>query len=347
MNRTPSGGTPRVSLKEIGKLANVSVATASKILRGKDESSAETRRRVLDVAARLKYRPNLLVQGIQTGRTQTVGVMLPSDSVYQGTIGRGVHDELLERDYVPIQLWVRADLPAERARQVELEQIHRLVDRRVDGVILWPLDPAAPERHFGELTERGIPFVTVDRDAPRADHVGTDDAAGGLLAAVHLLGLGHRRVVHIAGNPRSSSFNARRRAFVDAIVQAGGECMVIEAARAEDLLPAARRVMAMRPRPTAVFAARDDAALRLYSAAAEAGVSIPGELSVVGYGDRDFAADLCPGLTTVRQDPYAVGRAAARRLMELIDAGGRAGKPVKVYHAPTLVVRGSTGSPRD
>src|SRR5438270_6204058 len=95
---------PRVNLKQIGAAANVSIATASKILRGKDESSAATRQRVFAAAEKLKYRPNLLVQGMQTGRTQTIGVILPGDSVYQGSIGRGIHDELVQRDYVPIQL---------------------------------------------------------------------------------------------------------------------------------------------------------------------------------------------------------------------------------------------------
>jgi LacI family transcriptional regulator len=336
---------PRVNLKQIGAAANVSIATASKILRGKDESSAETRRRVFEIASKLKYRPNLLVQGMQTGRTQTVGVMLPGDSIYQGAIGRGIHDELVGRDYVPIQLWVSHGQEGDAARAAELEQIHRLVDRRVDGVILWPLDSSVPERHFGELWDRNIPLVTVDRDTSAAtDHVGTDDVAGGRLVAQHLLQLGHRRVAHLASNPMSSSFNARRRGFVDAMQSVGGECIVVEAPALTDALAAAKKILSMTPRPTAIFAARDDAALRVYSAAAEMGISIGRDISLVGYGDREYGQDLYPGLTSVKQNPYEIGRAAGKLLLELIETGRRGLTPTKIQMKPELIVRHSTAA---
>jgi LacI family transcriptional regulator len=348
---------PRVNLKQIGAAANVSIATASKILRGKDESSAETRKRVFEAAEKLKYRPNLLVQGMQTGRTQTVGVILPGDSVYQGAIGRGIHDELVARDYVPIQLWVSHGVEGEAARQAELEQIHRLIDRRVDGVVLWPLDASVPERHFGELWDRNIPLVTVDRDTSAAtDHVGTDDVLGGELVAQHLLRLGHRHVAHLAGNPLSSSFNARRRGFVEALLSAGATCEVVEAPTLSDALGAAKKIFAMNPRPTAIFAARDDAALRVYSAASEMGIAIGRDVSVVGYGDREYCADLYPPLTSVRQNPYEIGRAAAKLLLELAKNGRSGGSsdggtlggtpgggaPTKIQMKPELVVRRST-----
>src|SRR3954462_7613461 len=98
--------TRRVSHQDIAREANVSRVTVSLVLAGKDQTSEETRQRVLEVAKRLRYRPNLLVHGLQTGRSQTVGVIMPASMHFHGQVARGIHDELVTRDYVPIQLWV-------------------------------------------------------------------------------------------------------------------------------------------------------------------------------------------------------------------------------------------------
>src|SRR3954453_4297561 len=122
----------RVSQQDIAREANVSRVTVSLVLAGKDQTSEETRKRVLEVAQRLRYRPNLLVQGMQSGRTGVVGLIMPPSMHFHAQIARGIHDELVKSDYVPIQLW--ADVTP-GGKGTELSQIHRLVDRRVDGVI--------------------------------------------------------------------------------------------------------------------------------------------------------------------------------------------------------------------
>src|SRR3954470_2480253 len=95
----------RVSHQDIAREANVSRVTVSLVLAGKDQTSEETRRRVMEVAQRLRYRPNLLVQGMQTGRTYAVGVIMPASMHFHGQVARGIHDELVANDFVPIQLW--------------------------------------------------------------------------------------------------------------------------------------------------------------------------------------------------------------------------------------------------
>src|SRR3954463_2765966 len=122
----------RVSHQDIAREANVSRVTVSLVLAGKDQTSEETRKRVMEAARRLRYRPNLLVRGMQTGRTHAVGVIMPSSLHFHGQIARGIHDELVAVDTVPVQLWVD---PATETKATELEQIHRLVDRRMDGII--------------------------------------------------------------------------------------------------------------------------------------------------------------------------------------------------------------------
>src|SRR5437667_6572952 len=148
----------RVSHQDIAREANVSRVTVSLVLAGKDQTSEETRKRVWEVARRLRYRPNLLVRGMQTGRTNAVGVVMPSSLHFHSQIARGIHDELVAADTVPVQLWVD---PATETKATELEQIHRLVDRRMDGIIIWPADVSVPDMHFREIWQRNIPLVTV------------------------------------------------------------------------------------------------------------------------------------------------------------------------------------------
>src|SRR3954468_58949 len=142
VSKRPIKRLRRVSHQDIAREANVSRVTVSLVLAGKDQASEETRKRVMEVATRLRYRPNLLVHGMQSGRTHTVGIIVPASMHFHGQVARGIHDELISQDYVPIQLWVD---PATDTKATELEQIHRLVDRRVDGIIIWPADVSVPD----------------------------------------------------------------------------------------------------------------------------------------------------------------------------------------------------------
>jgi LacI family transcriptional regulator len=330
----------RVSQQDIAREANVSRVTVSLVLSGKDQTSPETRRRVLEAAERLRYRPNLLVQGMQTGRSGTIGVIIPASMQFQGTIAQGIHDEIVAHDFVPIQLWAQTT-PAGKA--TELEQIHRLVDRRVDGIIIWPADASVPDVHFHEIWERNIPLLTVDRETTtHADHVGTDEELGGQLVANHLLELGHRRVAHLTYPNRPGSMSRRRESFIRAMEEGGGDVRLVEAERDELRAAAQRMLENPSDRPTAVFAGTDPMASRVYGVAAELGLRVPEDLSIVGYADFEFARDLVPPLTTVRQDPYKIGRLAGRILLDRILERAETNQPQRVHLKPELVIRKST-----
>jgi LacI family transcriptional regulator len=329
----------RVSQQDIAREANVSRVTVSLVLAGKDQTSEETRKRVLDVAARLKYRPNLLVQGMQSGRTGAVGLIMPPSIHFHVQMARGVHDELVKNDYVPIQLWTNT---SPEGKATELAQIHRLVDRRVDGVIIFPADASVPDVHYREIWERNIPLVTVDRETTtHADHVGTDEELGGQLVADHLLKLGHKRFAHLTWPSRPGSVSRRREAFLKGVKKGGAECRVYEGEQ-KDFSRLARQLLEESPRPTAVFAATDLIAMKVYAAAADLGLEIPGQISVVGYADFPFSEDLVPPLTTVRQDPYQIGTIAAKMLLDRVLNRDPGVASRKFLIEPELVVRKST-----
>ena len=202
-----------------------------------------------------------------------------------------------------------------------------------------------PDVHFNEIWQRNIPLVTVDRETTtHADHVGTDEDAGGKLAADHLLKLGHRRVAHVTFPSKPGSVMRRRESFVKTIQQRGGECTVV-ACESDQVTDQVEQLLRRAPLPTAIFCATDPIAMKVYAAAASAGLSIPSQLSVVGYADFPFAKDLVPPLTTVRQDPYQMGRVAAQMLLDRVLERATNDAPKRMRIAPELTIRTSTAPP--
>lgn len=333
-----------VSLKQIAEAAGVSIGTVSRVLRNQDQVAPETRQRVLAEAERLRYRPNLLVRAIQTGRTRTIGVMLSMEAPHSLDILHGIHDRLLEAGHVPIVL---APLPRRSpgAGSREREQILELIDRRVDGLIVYPVCENRAAEYGGEVRERGLPMVAVDCRLPLdgVDFVGVDDGAGARCVAEHLVALGHRRTAHLAGSLHLSTGRARRDAFQQAVEAAGGTCAVVadESFRfghgAETLLNAV-------PRPTAVFVGNDYQARALLRAAERKGVRVPEDLSVAGFGDVECACCVRPALTTVHQPFFEIGCEAAAVLLERLEGDADAAPIERTLDAP-LIVRESTGPP--
>lgn len=180
--------------------------------------------------------------------------------------------------------------------------------------------------------------------------MGTDDEAGGRLAAEHLLSLGHRRVAHIAGSDLVSTSRRRRRGFEETIRAGGGTCVSLEDpsfGRFESVsgeIDVATQLLNTTPRPTAVFAVNDYMAAAVYDAAAERGLRIPDDLSVVGFADLKHVRLLRPTLTTIRQCPEEIGREAAQLVLGRLD-GKFDRAPQKRLLPVTLVSRASTAPP--
>lgn len=284
-----------------------------------------------------------------------IGVMMPPFDFYWSEVLYGIHDVLTLADHVPITLWTVHTGPTPRRRNGpggdELDQIHRLVDRRVDGVILWPSFAQLFVEHVHEFSSRNLPVVTIDHQLPpefNSDFVGSDEASGGRMVAEHLYALGHRRFGHLAAPSIATWALARRRSFEDAINgMPGASVITLQAPPGETGLGIgpAREMLSRPDRPTAVFAASDWYAKTVYEAARELDLNIPDDLSVVGFSDDGFAVEMSPQLTTVRQPAYEIGRRAAevvlgRSMGSIRDRGRHEELPV------SLIVRASSKEPR-
>lgn len=334
-----------MNVRGLAEELGVSAMTVSRALNGNPSVSKATRDRVLEAAARSGYRPNRLAKGVLTGRSGTIGVMVSPVKPFEAHVVLGIHDALVEQGYLPLLHFHSLGPNAERDT-AELDYIHRLLDYRVEGLIFWPSDETVPDVYLNEVWERNVPLVAIDRHLPetRADFSGTDDVAAGRLAAEHLIALGHRRLAHIGGKPNVSTYRDRRAGFESALRDHGLAQEVVEC-RYDDGFDATVELLKGETRPTAIFAASDVIALGVYRAAASLGLTIGSDLSVVGCADLPFARDLTPPLTTIRQDPYEIGRQAVRLLLERL-AGKSPSRPQSSRLPPRLFVRKSTEEPR-
>ena len=368
--------TPR--LKDIAAQAGVSVGAVSRILRNLDpqEFSEATRQRVLRVAEESGWRPNLLIRGLQTGQTGTLGVFVaPFDTFWTGVL-YGIHDTLLSAARVPIVLWPHAtvhptpdpdpdrptphlrghrpvaigpsrlpDLADGESGRAERNRLLRLIDRRVDAIITWPLfEPDAIEL-LADAAQRGWKIVTIDfqlPDPPPPPPITTDEAQAMQQAVGHLHQLGHRRLGYLGLQRDHHWARQRQQHFRQQIARQLGDPdpPILQLPHAdESSRHAIADWLAARPELTALIAATDHVALQAIRAARRLGRQVPGDLSIIGFGNHVFDTTDTP-LTTVDQNAYAVGQEAARCAMADTPAPDR---PRLI--PTTLVQRSTTAAP--
>jgi LacI family transcriptional regulator len=343
--RTRIGDVHTPTLKDVAQVAGVHAATASRALNPGTRQlvNSETARRVQRAAEALGYAPNPIARGLKTSKSGTVGLVIPDlTNPLFPPIVRGIEDVLGPAGYSALIVNTDNDEQRERA------QVASLLSRQVEGLIVATAFVDHPLLH--ELHHRKVRMVLVNR---RADNLAVssvipDDAAGIEQAVRHLAGLGHRRILHLAGPLTTSTGVSRSLGFHGAIRthQMDDDPALVASCEywSEDAgARALRQVLAQGTEFTAIVAGNDLIALGCYDVFAEQGISCPQDVSVVGFNDMPFLDKLRPPLTTVSVPHHQVGTEAARMLMEAIAEPDR--PPRSVLLAPTLVVRGSTAAP--
>jgi len=346
--------TPK--LKDVADKAGVSLTAASLIIRDrKHRYSEETVSRVKDIASEMGWRPNMLIEGVQTGITRTIGVLVPPFDSFWSDILYGIQNYLAGVDYMPVTLWVAEDenMSEDDKKDAGIKLLHQLIDRRVDGLILWPLVASAYYQHFKELIDRQLPVVVIDHAISSekiADSIETDEESGARQVAEHLAALGHKKMLCITqGSIHCNLWAMRRRSSFEMIARSYPDVDV--AVENVDILT--RDVMAdveailLRHRDcTAVFCVTDALARAVYHAAQSASLSIPDKLSVVGFADLDYSQYMQPPLTTVRQRGREIGTRAARQIVERATGVLAGAEPYTIRVGCDLIIRGSTGVPK-
>ena len=344
--RSIIGGT--VTLSDVAKHAGVGKSTASAVLRGASETlriSTATQERVQQSAVDLRYRPNAVARGLAQGRMNTLGVLFRKvdraivSNSYAAGILEGIMGAASDSGF---NVTLFADpIYGPRAMAPFVN------DRRTDGILV--VAPTVNSPIVASLATERFPLITVssrfeEHGVPSVD---VDNELGTRLAVKHLIALGHKRIAHMMGALDQSDGIIRYEAFRKFLNSAGFPLP------AEYIMPtdywavtgyeAARNVLTLPERPTAIFASNDSMAVVALEAARDLGISVPSELSVVGFDDIPAAMLATPQLTTIRQPLTEMGKLATNLLLSQI-----AGEEVyaKTYLLqPELVVRGSTGPP--
>ena len=324
------------SIRDVARIAGVSRQTVSRVINSHPSLRPETRDRVQAVIDQLRYRPNRAAQALGTNRSQTIGVLAYQRSQYGPAAAiEGIETAAQAAGYLVNTTNLTSNTPGAIREALELQVAHR-----VDGLaiiapqtkILRVIDELAPDLPYVLLHSR-------NHDDPHALFV--DQVAGAAAATRHLLALGHRDIYHVAGPQDWIEAEARMQGYLDAMIDA--EAPVAPPILGDwtaDFGYYAGRELVRTCDFTAVFAANDQMAIGLLHAFRDAGLKVPGQVSVVGFDDVPEAAHYWPPLTTVQQDFRRLGRLCVERLLRFGDERiSEHGAPI----APVLVVRGSTG----
>jgi LacI family transcriptional regulator len=318
-----------VTIKDVAREANVSVATVSRALNGHENVAEAVRSRVLAVAKELRYSPHHAARSLSSRRTHTIGVVLPDlYGEFFSELMRGI-DQVARDHRQHLLVSSYHGNPAEQAEAL------RTMRGRVDGLLV--MSPyASDEGHLSEHLIPTQPAVLINSQVPDADlpSLGVDNYAAAGEMVRHLASAGCRRIAFIAGPRDNFDARDRLRGYTDALARAvpGAQPLVVQGDFSEAAgHGAAQQLLASASRPDAIFAANDMMALGCLFACQQAGVDVPGEIAVAGFDDIPLARYTHPSLTTMRVDIAGIGAQAMRMLLR------RLGADVDADTAPSML----------
>ncbi|MEI2778383.1 MAG: LacI family DNA-binding transcriptional regulator [Tetrasphaera sp.] len=333
------------TMKDVAARAGASLGTVSNVLNRPDLVTPATRRRVEEAIAELGYVRNDSARQLRAGASRIVAyVVIDAGNPFFTEVARGIDDGARAQ----LSMVFICDSGSSATR--EDDYLAALLEQRVKGVCITPVNAANPR--LRQLVDRGLPVIMVDRtpfgEESKWCSVGVDDILGGDLATTHVLDLGHIRVAYVGDTQRFPQSmdrlaGARRAAARAGLPPDALRVLPTTTMRVDDGREAGSRFLGLpkRERPTAAFCGNDLIALGFLQQMTRHGVSVPGDLAIVGYDDIEFAAAAAVPLTSVEQPKAEIGRMAAELLAaEAIQAADHIHRQVQLV--PQLVVREST-----
>ena len=330
----------RPTIHDVAARAGVSKSLVSLALRGSPKVSDASRSAIMAAAGELGYRPNATARSLADRRSRTIGInMAEMDNPIFPQMLSGAHAVIRERGYNTMLV------SGERDPQVEYEELTKLLEFQVEGLIL--ISHRMPASTVRSLAA-DVPTVVLTLRAitgPGIDSVTSDDEAGARMAMEYLFELGHTRIAHISGGTLEPAV-VRERVYREEMQRAGlGDLtQVYEGDLTNDGgLRAARELLTDGTTPTAVFASNDISAIGVMAACQEHGLSIPEDISIIGYDGVSIGALRTISLTTIAQPLSTMGALGAERLFDRMD--GKKIKERSIILEPELLVRGTTAPP--
>ncbi|WP_078409928.1 LacI family DNA-binding transcriptional regulator [Priestia abyssalis] len=311
------------TIKDISKVAGVSVTTVSRALNGYSDVNEETRKKIIEVAKQLNYSPNTLARGLVMKKSQTIGLLVSGmnrESVKDNLtfqVLSGINECVSVRDYDLILF----NTDSSRQREKTYTQLCR--ERKVDGAIIQGIKLDDP--YLKEVMESDIPCVLVDIpvETNTVGYVTTDNVLGAKKAVEHLIELGHRNIAMVNGSDQAFVSKQRLKGYEKALKEneikvqrnwiADGEF------KEEKAKEAVSSLLSSFPEISAIFCASDLMALGALKACQEKGLAVPNDISIIGYDDILLASYVTPPLTTINQDMFEMGYEAADLLINMLE----------------------------
>jgi len=310
----------RTTIQMIASELKLTPATVSRALNNHPRISAETKQLVNETAERLQYKRNRIALSLRTGKSHTIGVILPSISMnFFGSIVHGI--ELLASEYGYHTLIYQS----EETTDLEIKAIEAFMGARVDGILASLAKGTTDFSHYVDLQKKHIPLVLFDRsnDSLHIPSVVIDDRKGGYLATKHLIDQGYRAIAHLAGPGHFQTFRNRLEGYKDALRESElpfssdyvftGDLSIGSGRDAADYF------LGLHQPPDAVFAVEDFSALGLVKRCKERGIQIPEEMGIIGFANEGFDEHITPTLSSMDQQTVQMGREAFKMLLTLIE----------------------------
>ena len=330
-----------ITIKDVAQAANVSIATVSRILNGKDGVSSALTERVQATVKKMRYQPNDVARSLKIRESRSIGLIIPDiENPFFPALVRGVEDVAQQHNYAVILC--NTDGRAEE----EEKYIQFLFNKRVDGMVFT--ESPDNKKNIALLASLGIPVVLLDRrvEGMHASAVVTENRLGAFMATEHLVQLGKKHIAFLNGSLKLSSGAERASGYQDALakynVQYDHHLVVNGAFTYDSGYEAAESLVLSGRKFDAIFASNDMIAIGAIECLGKYNIRVPQDVGVVGFDDIRMAAWYKPALTTIRQPVYEMGRCAVSILVEQI-AGLREDYYEKVF-MPELIIRQSSGN---
>lgn len=331
------------SLKDVARLTGVSASTVSRVLSNTGYVKEDTRKKVLDAVQTLNYSPNALAQGLKTGRSNTIGLLIPSvQNMIYPDIVQGVEDTAHKKGFSVILC------NTDESAEIEQTYIEALRTRRVDGFIVATM--TSHSAHIHGLRKKQVPLVLALRACDQSiDAVVIDNMKAAWQGTSYLIERGHRKIALALGDTRLSLYRDRYEGYQRALGEAGvpfDESLVMrERGGVSSFYGLTRALLERGTVPDAVFAMNDARAIIIMRALYDAGLKIPADVSVLGFDNVALSAYVEPPLSTISQPLYEIGRLSAEKLFYQIERKEQYGtleEPVIDRVEAALLIRKST-----
>lgn len=333
----------KTTIHDIARRLSVTASTVSRALNDNPRISDKTKKRVLEMAEHLNYKPNTIASALRNGRTQIIGMLVPSiDRAFFSSIVRGVEEVSNALDYHVIVSQSNDNYENEK------KAIKALLKTQVDGVIASISKTTTDFTHYKEVIDSGIPLLLFDRTTPllNTSQVVIDDYQGGYMATTHLIEQGCKNIAHFTTEIKLNIYKERYRGYSDALQDHGikvDENLLFKGnLQIENGRDNARKLIETKTKFDAVFSASDYAAVGCMQVLKEKNYKIPQDIAIVGFLNEPFTNLTDPPLSSINQFPIEMGNTVANLFFEALNSEKKNATPKTTVLQPELIIRASS-----